>query len=222
MWWAALGLAGALAAAVPANAYVMVATVSGTVGTMSQADGGAFAPIGTSLTGDAFTAVIAFNSETGLISQTPTSIDAKGGLCCITPVPFSHALLTINGVTQDLANQAPFGHPPFEAEIKYDAAAGTVQFLAGRDDGIDSTLNIKMSGPNIPLSLDTPFSLTQDAGSSFRWTDFYISNTDRALLNATSLTVVRTVPEPATWAMMLLGFFGLGAALRRHRAALIA
>jgi hypothetical protein len=27
------------------------------------------------------------------------------------------------------------------------------------------------------------------------------------------------VPEPATWAMMLIGFFGLGAALRRRRAA---
>ena len=30
------------------------------------------------------------------------------------------------------------------------------------------------------------------------------------------------VPEPTAWAMMLLGFFGLGAALRRRRAALAA
>jgi hypothetical protein len=29
-----------------------------------------------------------------------------------------------------------------------------------------------------------------------------------------------SVPEPATWAMMLMGFFGLGAALRRRRAAI--
>jgi hypothetical protein len=28
------------------------------------------------------------------------------------------------------------------------------------------------------------------------------------------------VPEPATWAMMLTGFFGLGAVLRRQRSAL--
>ncbi|MGZ6016329.1 MAG: PEPxxWA-CTERM sorting domain-containing protein, partial [Phenylobacterium sp.] len=28
------------------------------------------------------------------------------------------------------------------------------------------------------------------------------------------------VPEPATWAMMLTGFFGLGSMLRRRRAAL--
>lgn len=31
--------------------------------------------------------------------------------------------------------------------------------------------------------------------------------------------VAGVVPEPATWAMMLLGFFGLGAAIRRRRAA---
>ena len=29
--------------------------------------------------------------------------------------------------------------------------------------------------------------------------------------------VAATVPEPATWTMMLLGFGGLGAALRRQR-----
>jgi hypothetical protein len=29
------------------------------------------------------------------------------------------------------------------------------------------------------------------------------------------------VPEPATWAMLILGFFGLGTLLRRRRAALI-
>jgi hypothetical protein len=102
-----------------------------------------------------------------------------------------------------------------------------VRFLGGRDDGVDSTLTILMSGPNIPLSLDTPFSLTQDAGSGFRWQVFFSSDpsipfgaTDRAALIPTSLTVVRTVPEPATWAMMLLGFFGLGTALRRRRAVL--
>lgn len=33
---------------------------------------------------------------------------------------------------------------------------------------------------------------------------------------------VAAVPEPATWAMMLLGFFGLGAALRSRRAAAFA
>ncbi len=221
---AALGAASVLAFAAPADAYVMIATVTGTVGTMSQSSGAAFAPFGTSLTGDQFTAVFAFDSNTPLSNDTATGIEAVGGICCLTPYPFSSALLTINGVTKDLARD-PFSGVPFEADIKYDAAAGTVLFLGGRNDLVDSTLSIKMSGSNIPLSLDTPFSLTQDAGSLFRWQDFTLTNpsvpfggTDQAKLIPTSLTVVRTVPEPATWAMMIGGFFGLGAALRWRRA----
>lgn len=39
--------------------------------------------------------------------------------------------------------------------------------------------------------------------------------------NAATLGVsVAAIPEPSTWAMMLLGFFGLGAAIRRRTAAL--
>ena len=43
-----------------------------------------------------------------------------------------------------------------------------------------------------------------------------------ALLDNLSLDITSpaAVPEPATWAMMLMGFGGLGAALRRRRAAL--
>ena len=217
---AAIAGAGALAMAVPADAYGMVATVTGTVGTMSQALGGAFAAPGVSIEGDPFSIVFVFNSETPLVSQTATSIDTQGGLCCITPIPFGSAPMTIDGITREMV-QSPNSHIPFEAEIKYDAAAGTVLFFGGRNDGIDSTISIKMMGPQIPLSLDTPFSMTQDAGSFFRWEPVPFG-TDRAILNPTSLTVVRTVPEPATWAMMLLGFFGLGAALRRRRAMALA
>lgn len=35
--------------------------------------------------------------------------------------------------------------------------------------------------------------------------------------DSVDISVIRAVPEPATWAMMLLGFFGLGATLRTRR-----
>jgi PEP-CTERM motif-containing protein len=38
-----------------------------------------------------------------------------------------------------------------------------------------------------------------------------------AFFKSVSFRVLATVPEPATWAMMLLGLFGLGAALRTGR-----
>jgi hypothetical protein len=209
--WAALWTAGALVMAPPASAYVMVATFTGTVGTMSQAGVGLFAPSGTSLTGDPFTAVYVFNSDASGVTTTPTSLDVKGGICCLNPSPIASALLTINGVTQQL------GHPPssqaFDSEIRYDAAAGTVYFEAGRNDGADTSLIFNMTGLGIPLSLSSPFTLTEGAGYSFfRWDA--VGATDRAQLIPTSLTVVRAIPEPATWAMMLIGFFGLGTAIR--------
>lgn len=215
--WAALCAAGALALAAPASAYVMVAAFTGTVGTMTQTGAGLFAPPGASLTGDAFTAIYIFNSDAVGVVTTPTSLDVRGGICCLVdPGPILDAFLTINGVTRELGHEP--NKEPFDSEIRYDAGAGTVFFQAGRNDSIDSNLIFNMTGNGIPLSLSTPFTLTQDAGNSvYRWEDIGIG-TDRAQLIPTSLTVVRTVPEPATWAMMLLGFFGLGAALRRCRA----
>src|SRR5258706_8401074 len=136
--WAALCIAGALVMAPPASANVMVATITGTVGTMTQTGAGLFAPAGTSLTGDPFTAVYVFNSDAVGVVTTPTSLDVKGGICCLNPAPISSALLTINGVTKQL------GHRPnseaFDSEITYDAGAGTVFFQAGRNDFIDSNL----------------------------------------------------------------------------------
>lgn len=38
-----------------------------------------------------------------------------------------------------------------------------------------------------------------------------------APLRVTSTEPVTAVPEPAAWAIMLLGFFGLGGALRRQQ-----
>jgi hypothetical protein len=61
---------------------------------------------------------------------------------------------------------------------------------------------------------------------------FYIFSTDsetgRADIRVTPFagvdaeSLVAGVPEPATWAVMIVGFFGLGAALRRRRPAMAA
>ena len=213
---AALGL-GVLAFAAPAGAAVMIATVSGTVGAMTSNSAGAFDSTHASITGEAFTAVFVFNSDAPDAVVTPTSIDARGGLCCLSQSPVSSATLTINGITLDLGRSPT--HGPFDSEVLYDAAAGTVFFQAGRDDAIDSNLMIRMAGPNIPLSLGAGFSLSQAAGSSsFNWDDIANGHDRAALLPEFLSVTAASVPEPATWAMMLTGFLGLGAVLRRRRA----
>jgi hypothetical protein len=80
---------------------------------------------------------------------------------------------------------------------------------------------------SIPLSLTSPFTYTVQAGDtssgSFRYRTFDSSGffeLVQADLSPTTLTVTvaESVPEPSTWAMMILGFAGVGfMAYRRSR-----
>ena len=58
-------------------------------------------------------------------------------------------------------------------------------------------------------------STIQPPNNPYRVTGF---GTILATVNATSSPVTAAVPEPATWAMMLLGFGAVGYAMRRRRA----
>ena len=52
--------------------------------------------------------------------------------------------------------------------------------------------------------------VTQDAALNIPLTQFYDTHTD-----GTFSTAAGAVPEPSTWAMMLIGFGGLGLAVTR-------
>jgi hypothetical protein len=90
------------------------------------------------------------------------------------------------------------------------------------DDGIDILINgqttHQVSGS---FSTFSSFSITSGFTSGLNTIDFIVHNTS----GPTGLRVQMTgtadalggVPEPATWAMMLLGFGGLGVALRMSR-----
>jgi hypothetical protein len=59
-----------------------------------------------------------------------------------------------------------------------------------------------------------PFTISTPTNVTFWLSDDYINdNIGGVSFNLQSVT--QAVPEPASWAMMLLGFFGLGACLRR-------
>jgi hypothetical protein len=68
------------------------------------------------------------------------------------------------------------------------------------------------------VNLQTPFFSTGVGDTGGRYSQYSYLSTGNDLIdfNATSV-LVAAVPEPATWALMILGFGGVGCAMRRHK-----
>lgn len=85
-------------------------------------------------------------------------------------------------------------------------------------------LSISVSNPDVPASITQPFSisngLTGSGSYAFEDSGVFSFVSERYILSPQTITVsVSGVPEPSTWAMLLIGFMGLGAmAWRRSRA----
>ena len=84
--------------------------------------------------------------------------------------------------------------------------------------------NTSASFPSpLPSSLSLFFNVTSDtAGSWANWgtTDFkidWVGSQNNYDLVSLAIPLNTAVPEPATWALMLLGFGGIGMAMRRRR-----
>jgi len=106
---------------------------------------------------------------------------------------------------------------------------GTDSFAAGSLAGL---LNFTSSGPGAPGTVGTdPFAIflgpNQVSGSTVN--DFYFGYDDQ-LVNVDDnhddfvihAIISSVVPEPSTWGMMLLGFAGIGMAMRRRRSPALA
>ena len=73
-------------------------------------------------------------------------------------------------------------------------------------------------------SLDTLVAQGQAAGATYIIGtqssdngDYPLLGVNSAILGVSDVLKTGGVPEPATWAMMLMGFFGLGSVVRRRR-----
>jgi hypothetical protein len=83
-------------------------------------------------------------------------------------------------------------------------------------------------GSPIPSSLSLMFSVTSDTAGSwanYATPDFkidWVGSKKNYDLVSLAIPVNNGVPEPATWAMMLVGFGGIGMAMRRRRKGVLA
>ncbi len=135
-------------------------------------------------------------------------------------------LLPGHGYYVDLDGTTGSGNNPsgqLTSVLAFGPGSYTLSFdLAGNNRGYGSqTTTVSLGGFSTTLTpvnsdpfITHTYSFTTASAGQLMFTESGPSNQQGNLLDNVSLTAV---PEPATWAMMMTGLFGLGAVLRRRR-----
>jgi hypothetical protein len=217
-----------LIGAVPAHASVAVLTFTGVVN--FGTDGGIFGPV---YLGDPYTVQYFFDTSLGI----HTSTEIFGGGSSGFPSPSLGAVVTINGQSFTICGT-------FAGDLGVGGFDGAGQTGAGAIvvDNYGSLGSVQISQSFATLSrtfsLDTPFTYTigpNDAHSgtllvqNFGWTQNIPIQTNSGWLAdiefdpETVTYSVAAVPELSTWAIMLIGFAGVGVmAYRRKKNSVLA
>ena len=206
---AAIAVAALVSISTDAFADIVTETFTGTVHGTDTA--GYFGTPGTFLRGT-YTATYVFNTNVpGAYNYNGYNLFfTRGGTVYPAPTPSISASLTINGhtFTETVAgsydgylftSDLSFGH--FDAYAEAGVASGQYFY--------SEIFNQDPSAP-VPTSLNSPFSYNYNpVGSTGNVGAFSIGGDNLSFLPST-VTLVDGVPEPSTWAMMILGFLGLG------------
>jgi len=228
---AVAGAMGLLAAATPATAAIYTFTYEGVVA--SGFDTGTFGIVG-DLAGQRYTAVYTVDTATpgADLLFLDTGYSALIGSNGVSPV---RAALTINAVTRHFGDYSGAIIEMDEAFTGYDsllATANTRETICGApaedcvlwrrtlDHRTDSLLSDLIDGDVTTAPRTHVFGPNDTVDA--RFDDYQLIAPFRFESRASAVfavekVTVAAVPEPATWAMMLLGFAGLGGALRTRR-----
>ncbi len=225
--FAATGIALALTlAASDASAAIVTATYTGTVtGTndIGEAEGAfdnaAIFGLLTDLEGVAYTAVFVFDTNQGLRATNVGEDLLAGGSDMGVQSPFLSSSLTIGGGSHAFSS-SHLGRA-FSAT---NGADTTSQHLAIGDSD-EGFLSLVMFNPFISPNVAAPFSgpyMTSAPQYLVARGSFMVRNQGvtvaHGYLLPSYLTISSTaVPEPATWALLLIGFGGLGLMARQAR-----
>lgn len=190
-------------------------------------------------TGTTFTATYVFDTSLGTQSNSTGYFALMGGALYGPASPATSVTLSITGVPylqlnsgsvgQLIESNADVGNGGFGSGWKFTTAASALN--AAQDTGLYMSVYIPTNSPNaapFPTSLTSPFSYVADPAYDYIFGQLLEpggtpNNPNLLDFNVASVTVsvqdnVGAVPEPSTWAMMLLGFLGLGcmACRRKH------
>lgn len=214
---ALMSAAAVLFAAISATAHAKLVDVTITGKVVDGFDKvGDFGAPNTSLDGDAFTAFVQFNTASGNREVINNVIDdLSGGRAVDRPTPVVNAYFEVGGVR--------FSIPGTDCGyVSAEDGGYTVISQYENAGGGDVYFQIFANSPQISIAVDKPFSGTvYDPHLS---SSACYNNGDGARdwctlsLDPSSMTIEPGgVPEPATWAMLMLGVGALGAALRAAR-----
>lgn len=203
-----LGLVLAIATATiaaPASANIITFKYFGKI-TDGTDTSGLFGAANTDLTGDPIEAVFVFDTSLGLRGPIMGATDSLvGGTSApgMPPSPLLSATITING------QSALIGGGLLASAL---TDAGHFNASAAADLNLADSVQAFVFTADAPASLDAPFMPHGVGGGSF--------NIDR-MDPLSGLSQIATgdfsIPEPSTWAMMLVGLGGIGAAIRSGR-----
>jgi hypothetical protein len=210
----------------PAKADIIDVTATGTVGAgsfefVTTAEGaGVLFGTSTNLGGQAFTAHFTFDTSLNLTFFLRNDFEILGGsINNLTASPTTLASLTINNHTVSI-------NPTYSGQIFemannqdfYDGHADHDNFITTGKTSLNAFPGGIANGFSIDLPPDPPHPPTDPP-------DFKFSSATTVqatgFLNTTHLSVVVTpgaVPEPSTWAMLLIGFAGVGFMAYRRKA----
>lgn len=239
--WAALWAAGALAVASSAGATIVRYDLSG--GFYYVNGPSTWAPKGGCPGSSTSTGCISVSQDGAVhadyVSGSPWTlsftIDTDLGHLTRTPLADAFEWTSADGASPLLAGAFVFPATGLDVDL-LSATELSIGSSTSSQFAPTSGFGVVVSGPDFTLEIRnlfpgaTPPNLTEDAVmgpalnnpySSFNIGDFNGGYSAGGRLSITNLSA--PVPEPSTWAMMLLGFFGLGVALRaqsRSRGAL--
>jgi hypothetical protein len=232
MKWLVGCAAAALIFGSQAQAATMVWTFTGTVRSGAADPGNFFGPT-RDMTGEAWTAYMLMDTSLGVLdhfsypSAAGEELHNTGTLT--PPTPVFAATLTIGGYVWDLSPHQSFtqvyqyydeGTSIANVSLTSEHGAGTFMFNAGVADAnaftFPATVDGSFDATSFPEGELAAFLGSGSAGSELIFMDInhaigapYVAPGDPP----------PAVPEPSTWAMLLLGVFAAGGALRGRRRA---